>query len=510
METKINPQLQKVNELYDRLDYLSVIALCHELLLEKEFNKDQVNTVEVYQILSKVYINLGDLAKAFAYALEAEELLQGNQFISPALENVNCFAKILIKSYGYDEAIRLLKKGIKIANKNNDSKHLSYMFNLLGVCCIALKQYEVAQGYLKNALEIAIKNDYLNDIIEITINMGLLNVYKGIINVAKMYSDEAFEKAIKTNQEIYILGCYLLNSNIAYEKKNYEEALGYAIKSVDIAKKTKLNLELLKAYEWLYKIYEKLFRFEEAYYVSLKYISLKEEISNEEKATELNRMRVQYDYIQQNKEMKKLESNYIKVTQQRQELQNIMDVMGKQNEELLSIAINDYLTGTYNRKYFMLKFEEEFSIAEENGTAVSCLVFDIDKFKAINDTYGHLAGDEVIKHIVDICNSEIDQSDIIGRFGGDEFVIILMGKGLDEAVSLGQTILNSLRTTSIIVEKQEITATISVGVTDNRVGNPTNAEDMIRIADKALYMAKDNGRNQLCFAQEQQKDYDYL
>jgi diguanylate cyclase (GGDEF)-like protein len=102
-----------------------------------------------------------------------------------------------------------------------------------------------------------------------------------------------------------------------------------------------------------------------------------------------------------------------------------------------------------------------------------------------------------------------DKKDIIGRFGGDEFVIILMEKGLDQAVNIGQTILEYLWKSPIAIENQEIYTTISLGVTDNIIGNPKNAEDMIRIADKALYQAKNNGRNQLCVAWKQQKDYDY-
>lgn len=502
MKTNNNPKLQKLNELFDELDYSSVISLGNELLNSDEIIIDTVSKIEVNQILSKVYCDKGNYAKALTYALEVANLLEQTYLIDSALENIKCFANILIKACSYDEAIKLLKKGIKMANKSDKSKQVANMFNLLGDSYLGLRQYETAEGYLKNALDIAIKNNEYANIPEIKLNIARLNIAQGVFNVAKTFVDEALSNAQEENQVIIIIWCYILNANIFFEKKNYQTAIEFAKKAEELSQKNGFYQELACSYEWLYMIYPKQNDYEKAFLASQKYIQLQKEFSSKEKEKELYKMRAQYDYYQQQKEMTSLKANYEKVTQQRQELQNIMDVLGKQNEELLSIAINDYLTGTYNRKYFMLKFDEEFSIAEEHGRDISCLVFDIDKFKAINDTYGHLAGDEVIKHIVGICALITDKKDIIGRFGGDEFVIILIGKNLSEAYAIGQSILENLRRSPVTIEEQEIYTTISLGVTNNIIGQPNNAEDMIRVADKALYRAKDNGRNQLCVAED--------
>lgn len=503
-------KLKKLNELFDNLDYPGVFSLSNEMLIDYELPQDVAYIIEVNQILSKVYHNMGDYAKAFEYALEAAEHLDQTYALVPSLENINCLAKVLIKSNSNEDAIKLLKKGLKMANKNDKSQQVAFMFNLIGRAYMGLKQYDIAEGYLKNALDIALKNNYISFIPEIKINIAQLNVYKGVFNIAKTFIDEAMISAKDENQVIFITWCYILNANIAFERKNYQATIEFAKKAESLADKYGLYQELACSYEWLFKVYPKLNEYEKAFEASQKYIFLQKEISSKEKEIELYKMRAKYDYYQHQKEMKALKANYEKVTQQRQELQYLMDVLGRQNEELLSIAINDFLTGTYNRKYFMLKFEEEFSIADEHGRDISCLVFDIDKFKGINDTYGHLAGDEVIKHVVDVCSSVTDSKDIIGRFGGDEFVIILMGKGIVEACDIGNTILDKLRQSPMRIENHEIVATISLGVTDNIIGHPNNAEDMIRVADKALYKAKDNGRNQLCVAENTQQDYDYL
>jgi len=495
--------------MYENTHYSGVISLCNELLSSDEIENNIPSKIEANQLLSKVYYHMGNYAKALTYALNAAELLEGSFSVIAALENVNCFAKVLIRSNSYDEAIKLIKKGLKLANKNDKSQQVSYMFYLIGRSYMGLNEYDQAEGYLKNALEIAEKNKYMTILSEIKINTAQLYIRKGVYGKAKNLVDEALLIALKENQIISLIQCYLLNAHISFEKKKYQNSIEFLQKAEELSEENGLYQELVQAYEWLCKIYPYLNDYEKAYRASLKYIQLQKDLYNKDRERELYKVRAQYDYYSQQQEMRSLKADYAKVTQQRQELQYIMDVLGKQNEELLSIAINDYLTGTYNRKYFMLKFEEEFSIADEHGKALSCLVFDIDKFKLINDSYGHLAGDEVIKHVVSICNLMTDKKDIIGRFGGDEFVIILMEKGLDQAVNIGQTILEYLWKSPITIENQEIYTTISLGVTDNIIGNPNNAEDMIRIADKALYQAKNNGRNQLCVAWEQQKDYDY-
>jgi diguanylate cyclase (GGDEF)-like protein len=502
IKIQLHNKFNTLHDLIDQLDYNTAIDLCNEILNDCIEINDIAGKIEVNQIMSRVSFNRSDYANAYEYALKAAELLEQVQSVNRALDNLNFFAKLMIRQEAFKEAIELLKKGLKIAHKYDKSKQVASMFNSIGEAHFYLQQYDTSEGYLKNALEIAQKNTYKH-ITEIKVNLARLYIAKGVFNVAKTFLEDAESEANDSNNVIQLIWCYILDANISYEKKYYDLAIDYAKKAEILSDKYEFNYELLCSYEWLHKAYAKQGEFEVAYDSSKKFIELQRKMNKKDREDILSRMRIKYDVYQYQKEMRVLKASYEKVTQQRQELQYVMDILGKQNEELLSIAINDYLTGAYNRKYFMLKFDEEFSIADEHSKDLACIVFDVDKFKGINDTYGHIAGDTVIKHIVNICNMVADKSDIIGRFGGDEFVIILMGKGLEDARNVGYKILETLRNSPVTVEEVEIISTISLGVTDNKIGHPNNAEDMIRIADKALYKAKDNGRNQLCIATEE-------
>ena len=130
---------------------------------------------------------------------------------------------------------------------------------------------------------------------------------------------------------------------------------------------------------------------------------------------------------------------------------------------------------------------------------MSLVLFDIDRFKSINDSFGHYAGDHVITQIADICQQQKRKSDIIARFGGEEFLMLLPETKLAAAERVAERLRRKVEMSAISVASSAITTTISIGVAE---ANPTMANifDLIKLADKALYIAKDSGRNRVCAA----------
>ncbi|HEY8891013.1 MAG TPA: GGDEF domain-containing protein [Clostridium sp.] len=126
------------------------------------------------------------------------------------------------------------------------------------------------------------------------------------------------------------------------------------------------------------------------------------------------------------------------------------------------------------------------------------MVFDLDGFKVINDEFGHLFGDEVIKQVSKACSSILREDDIFARFGGDEFVIIFKGIELKNGEKEAEQILNTVRNLNIYNNGKLIPITISIGVTDNLSCAAKYFNELFRVADLRLYKAKNRGRNQVC------------
>lgn len=159
-------------------------------------------------------------------------------------------------------------------------------------------------------------------------------------------------------------------------------------------------------------------------------------------------------------------------------------------KEIERLAVTDHLTGIFNRRHLIDRFTEELQRARRNRNHLSFLIADIDRFKDLNDNYGHLKGDEVLKAIVRRIAKSIRGYDILGRFGGEEFIVILPETDIEDAMNLAERIRTGIKETSI----DDMAVTVSIGVATLEIEDK-NIDDLIRRADKALYAAKEAGRN---------------
>lgn len=160
---------------------------------------------------------------------------------------------------------------------------------------------------------------------------------------------------------------------------------------------------------------------------------------------------------------------------------------------LLEASIRDELTGLHNRRYLMVRLNEEFERARRKGTALGLLMMDIDHFKIVNDTYGHPAGDEVLRSIAQTLASMLREYDVGGRYGGEEFAVVLAETTPEDMVRLAERIREKIEQLDDHGKAIGIHVTISIGVA---VLNETDTtQTLLQRADSALYRAKEEGRN---------------
>ncbi len=158
-------------------------------------------------------------------------------------------------------------------------------------------------------------------------------------------------------------------------------------------------------------------------------------------------------------------------------------------------AITDVLTGLYNRRYLNEVGPGLLAAAERYGTPISLAIFDIDHFKKVNDTYGHLAGDRVLREVAHTLAEGVRASDIVVRYGGEEFLVVMPGTDLGRAFIVSEKLRRSVEEAHIVPEEGADAVTISGGVAEFVDG--MDLEDLIRDADAALYRAKRSGRNRI-------------
>lgn len=171
-------------------------------------------------------------------------------------------------------------------------------------------------------------------------------------------------------------------------------------------------------------------------------------------------------------------------------------------EESLEMAVIDPLTGLYNRRYMASRLRQAIDAWEASAEKVSVILFDIDHFKRINDTWGHQAGDEVLRAFTERMGKQLRALDIAGRYGGEEFMVILAGASAREAAEAAERVRAAIARDPFVIASAGISveATTSAGVAEILHGD--TPERLIARADAALYQAKAAGRNQVMVAQK--------
>ncbi|MBF0605929.1 MAG: diguanylate cyclase [Candidatus Magnetobacterium sp. LHC-1] len=207
---------------------------------------------------------------------------------------------------------------------------------------------------------------------------------------------------------------------------------------------------------------------------------------------------VNYDHMRQNCIMGALRNEqdstaYVFIT--------VQDVTAQVAHEqtLLELNITDPLTGTYNRRYLETRLSEEFSRYMRTSKPFSLIMFDIDFFKKVNDTYGHTCGDLILKATASMCLSQLREIDVIARYGGEEFCCVLVETELEGAHTVAERLRKSVMELESNFNNQIVRVTISLGVAQMQadIYSPTV---LLEKADGALYEAKKTGRNRVITA----------
>ena len=192
---------------------------------------------------------------------------------------------------------------------------------------------------------------------------------------------------------------------------------------------------------------------------------------------------------------------HVELTRKTSHLQEANVRLSQMNGRLDRLSITDELTGLFNRRHAMVRLQEQWALAERYDRSLAVGLVDIDRFKDVNDTYGHDAGDAVLRSVAGILRDQTRGTDAVCRIGGEEFLIIFPAETVAEAVACCQRCRTAIAAHRFHVDAAQIAVTISIGVA-SRDTTTAQFPDLLREADKALYAAKHSGRNRVVSAAE--------
>jgi diguanylate cyclase (GGDEF)-like protein len=189
------------------------------------------------------------------------------------------------------------------------------------------------------------------------------------------------------------------------------------------------------------------------------------------------------------------------------ELVRHSDELTRLNGILKERSIRDGLTGLYNHRYFYQMLRRDFLLARRHQTDLACLLLDIDNFKSVNDLYGHPFGDIVLKGTAALLQEGIRGTDMVSRYGGEEFAVLLPGTNCEGAWQVAEQIRSKIEAQLFRLGSRTVRITVSIGVASLMKNHPQLPQELIAFADKALYQAKTEGRNRIL---EYADEMDYI
>jgi diguanylate cyclase (GGDEF)-like protein len=181
-------------------------------------------------------------------------------------------------------------------------------------------------------------------------------------------------------------------------------------------------------------------------------------------------------------------------------LEELTQSLEEKNRMLGELAVTDELTGVYNRRYLRLRLEAELERYARYGGHLACILLDLDDFKAVNDTHGHLVGDLVLRDVADVLRHVARRTDVVGRFGGEEFLVLCPSTNIEGAVVLAERIRLGIAELEILFgDGRSLSVTASAGVAATPLSAPP-PDSFLGDADAALYKAKREGKNRIALA----------
>lgn len=471
-------------------DLESAISDCLKAisLLKDDHTSDYLITA--WYTLGWSYYYSGDFPAALEYGLKAL-----NKSEEAGIKEKEAWALDLAASTFKDptQAIPMYQKALRIFDELNASEGQSRVLNNLACTMLELGDHPTALKYSRKSLQLAQDTQLKRDEINITGTIGEIFLAMGEYDQAKSYLQNAKLLAERYGRDISYIYILVDLGEVFLAQNEFEKTEQQLFFALDTATKWNLKNEKMRCHRFLSELYEKQGKSDKALEYYKLFHSLKEAIAGESSARQIAILKMNHkvETTQRDMEIQRL---------QNAKLQLEIDEQRRIQSILESLATRDSLTNLYNRRHFLALAEHEWKRALRYEHPFSVLMLDLDDFKHINDRFGHATGDQALIIVAGIIQAALRKVEIAGRYGGDEFAVILPETPIEKGLIVGRRIHDEIGGQSIDTSTGPINLTVSIGVaglSNESRDQVKSLDELLQRADLALYHSKGSGKNQV-------------
>jgi diguanylate cyclase (GGDEF)-like protein len=386
------------------------------------------------------------------------------------------------------QAIQMYKDALDIFEKLGAIEGQSRILNNWAYTLMESKEYASALEMAQKSLELAKRGELKGDVINVAATIGEIYTGMGEYSEARSRLREAtllFDTHGRDISSVYIL---VDLGQVHLEQNELDQAEQVLNSALELSEEMEMRNEQARCHLYLSDIFERRQRFDKALEHYKKFQALRESISGEGALKQLAALRVsnQIETAQRDAEIHRL---------QKEKLQVELDEHKRVHAILEDLATRDPLTNLFNRRHFLNLAEREWKRAVRYKHPLCALMLDVDHFKQINDQHGHAAGDKALTTVANVIRSTLRATEIAGRYGGDEFVVLLPETLPENGLLVARRICQTIKDYTISSDVGVIDLTPSIGVACE-TGATGSLNELLNQADKALYIAKNAGRGQ--------------
>ncbi len=444
---------------------------------------------EVLQSVGWTHYVMGEYTEALENLMEAVRVAEDIGDTSLQAYMLDSIGAVQASAGHSDAAIECQQRALQIHRELGDETGEALVLNNMAYTYVELGDTDRALSAALKALDFASEENRQYFLVAVLDTVAFVHYMMGALDEAESYSRRSLALARELESEPDEATSLMGLGKISIARGSWDEALGFVCRALELASKRDLSVEEFQCHELLSQIHEQRGELAEALSHFKSFHELKQDGLNEETQARLANLRVSYqlESAKKDAEIHRLRSLALereveerKVAQARLEAQ----------------ASLDPLTGLFNRGHLAV-LAEELRLALARGRPVSLMMFDIDRFKEVNDTFGHLAGDRVLVSITNELTEHCRETDVPCRYGGDEFLVLLVGIETGVARKAAERLRQVIASTPIPYGDASISVTISAGVSSAHPGEKVTLDTLIERADRALYSAKQGGRNRV-------------
>lgn len=399
----------------------------------------------------------------------------------------------------YDIALEYQKKALKIFKKLKDYNYQAIVDNNIGSVLLSQKNYDKAIKFFRKSLRLQKKLENIQGAALSYRFIGITYKERGDFKKALNYCLKSYNLVKDTDSKRHIMLTSHPIGEIYLSLKKYDLSLKYFLQSLSISNEIGIKDEQYKIYMNISSLYEDIGNFKKSLEFYKKYRAIKDEVYTNDYNDKIANLKIDYELEKKEKEAEIQRLKNVELVEEINKRKKVEKALRKSEERFKQLSIEDPLTGIFNRRYFLKTAGKIITRAAQRSQEISLVIFDLDHFKKINDTCGHLKGDQVIKQFVKIVKQNIRPEDIFARYGGEEFILLLVNSDIQDAKRIAERIRRKNAKNSPAVVGCSVKMTLSAGISGIEEIEQKSAmlEKLIKIADQRLYQAKNTGRNKV-------------